>query len=113
MEENKLIKYDNKQLDKIRNIIAITDKLLGSSINEEPNNSESDEQTTDRQLLAMLAIKKQVLKLRRDKEQRELLSKEKERKKEKENQDKTRSFDERIDTTAEEIIEMLKKKGYE
>lgn len=65
MKENKLIKYDSGQLEKVKNIIAITDKLL-----EPFSKGEQDlkyQKVQNKMQLALLMIKKQVLEARKHK----------------------------------------------
>jgi hypothetical protein len=63
MKENQLIKFDNGQIEKVNNFIAVTNKLLTESSNLKEETVE-----TDKRLLAMLAIKKQVMRLRAEKQ---------------------------------------------
>lgn len=66
MKENDLIKYDNRQLEKVKNVIAITDKLLEPlSIVEDLTLQNQDNQ--NKMALAMLMIEKQVIKARKRK----------------------------------------------
>jgi len=63
MKENLLIIYDKRQIEKVNNLIAITDKLLIES-----NNLQKKTFETGKRLLAMMAIKKQVINLRAEKQ---------------------------------------------
>ena len=67
MKENKLIKYDGGQLEKIKNVIAITDKLLEPANKGEQETKLQYQATQNKMQLAMLMIKKQVLKARKHK----------------------------------------------
>lgn len=95
MQENKLIKYDNWQLRKVDNLIALTNKILLSEDREEIKilpEVDNDEEI-DKRILAMQAIKAQVIKARAWKAEKlaqELKS-----------QNKTKTFDEKIDNAAE------------
>jgi hypothetical protein len=66
MQENKLIKYDNWQLRKVDNLIALTNKILLSKNREEIEILQEDDngEETDKRILAMEIIKAQVLKAR-------------------------------------------------
>jgi len=63
MEENQLIKYNKEQIEKVNNLVSITNKLLIES-----NNVQKETFETDKRLLAMMAIKKQVMELRAEKQ---------------------------------------------
>ena len=95
MQENKLIKYDNWQLRKVDNLIALTNKILLSEDREEIKISPEvdNDEGTDKRILAMIAMKKFVMKARAWKAEKlaqELKS-----------QNKTKTFDEKIDNAAE------------
>jgi len=70
MEENKLIKYEGKQLEKVTNLIAITDKLLKPVSKEEQDvkdvssNTIEENEEMNNKILAMQKIKAQVMKAR-------------------------------------------------
>lgn len=67
MKENNLIKYNGGQLEKVKNVIAITDKLLEPVSKEEQDLISQNLQKQDAKIIAAMAIKKLLTRAKKHK----------------------------------------------